>query len=65
MSNNNKTTGGGLGIIGVLTIVFIVLKLTGLISWSWIWVLAPLWIGFIVSICILIIALIVFLICYK
>ena len=28
----------------VLTLIFIVLKLTGNISWSWIWVLAPMWI---------------------
>ena len=31
---------------GVLAIVFIVLKLTGVIAWSWVWVLCPLWIGF-------------------
>ena len=33
-------------ITSVLTIVFIVLKLIGVITWSWIWVLSPLWIGF-------------------
>ena len=38
----NKDT--KLGFAGVLTIVFIVLKLTGYISWSWWWVLAPVWI---------------------
>jgi len=36
---------GGLGVTGVLTIVFIVLKLVGTITWSWLWVLSPLWIG--------------------
>ena len=36
---------GGIGFAGLLTIVFITLKLTGYITWSWIWVLAPLWIG--------------------
>ena len=35
---------GGLGFIGLLTIVFITLKLTGYIAWSWLWVLSPLWI---------------------
>lgn len=35
---------GGVGFTGLLTIVFIVLKLLGKISWSWIWVLSPLWI---------------------
>ena len=35
-----------IGFAGLLTIVFIVLKLTEVIAWSWIWVLSPLWIGF-------------------
>lgn len=34
----------GLGICDVLLIVFIVLKLIGVINWGWGWVLAPLWI---------------------
>lgn len=34
----------GGGFFGLLTIAFIVLKLTGVIDWSWVWVLAPLWI---------------------
>ena len=40
---------GGLGITSVLTIVFIVLKVVGVINWSWIWVLSPLWIKLIVA----------------
>ena len=39
----NKTQGIGLG--GVLFVVFLVLKLTGHIDWSWWWVTSPLWIG--------------------
>lgn len=35
-----------IGFAGLLTIVFIVLKLTEVITWSWVWVLAPMWIGF-------------------
>ena len=35
---------GGIGFFGLLTILFIALKLTGYISWSWWWVLAPMWI---------------------
>jgi hypothetical protein len=35
---------GGIGFAGLLAIVFITLKLTGYIDWSWVWVLAPLWI---------------------
>nr|DAW70660.1 MAG TPA: transmembrane protein [Caudoviricetes sp.] len=45
MSENNKnvTTSGGIGFAGLLTIAFIVLKLTGVISWGWFWVLSPIW----------------------
>lgn len=43
MSNSNS--GGGIGLSGVLLIVFIVLKLCGVIAWSWWWVLCPLWIS--------------------
>ena len=47
--NNTKVTatasGGGIGFTGLLTIVFIVLKLCGVISWSWLWVLSPIWIS--------------------
>ena len=41
-----KTAGGGIGFGGLLTILFIALKLTGNIDWSWLWVLSPLWIPF-------------------
>lgn len=44
MSKNNNGTSGGIGFCGLLTIAFIVLKLCGVIEWSWLWVLAPLWI---------------------
>lgn len=43
-SMSTESSSGGIGFLGLLTIVFIVLKLTKVISWSWIWVLAPLWI---------------------
>ena len=42
---NNKTKQGVLGIVSVLTIIFIALKLLGVIKWSWIWVLSPIWIS--------------------
>jgi hypothetical protein len=35
---------GGIGLSGVLLVVFVVLKLVGVIAWSWWWVLSPLWI---------------------
>lgn len=31
-------------IVGLLGLIFITLKLTGYINWSWLWVLAPFWI---------------------
>lgn len=39
-----KTTASasGIGFCGLLTIVFIVLKLLGIVNWSWFWVLSPL-----------------------
>jgi len=42
--NNNNAYSSGLSLSSVLGIVFIVLKLTGLINWSWVWVLSPFWI---------------------
>jgi hypothetical protein len=46
MSNQAQTSSSGIGFSGLLTIVFITLKLTGVISWSWWWVLSPIWISF-------------------
>lgn len=43
MENNNGSA-GGVGFTGLLTIVFIALKLCGVINWSWVWVLSPIWI---------------------
>jgi hypothetical protein len=54
MSNNNSSSAsGGIGFAGLLTIVFIVLKLLHKITWSWWWVLSPLWISAAVSVAIL------------
>lgn len=47
---DNKAKQGGLGIVSVLTIVFIVLKLLGVIRWSWIWVLSPIWISAVIAV---------------
>lgn len=46
MSNSNSSSSsGGIGFVGLLTIVFITLKLTNYIDWSWWWVLSPIWIS--------------------
>ena len=43
MAKQETTQSGGIGFIGLLTILFIGLKLTNQITWSWWWVLAPIW----------------------
>lgn len=49
-SNSSSSSSAGIGFTGLLTILFIGLKLTGYIDWSWWWVLSPLWIGFALAI---------------
>lgn len=53
MTNNSSASSGGIGFCGLLTIVFITLKLTHIIAWSWLWVLAPLWVSIVLSLAIL------------
>ena len=43
MESNNPGS-GSIGFCGLLTVLFIALKLTGYIQWSWLWVVSPLWI---------------------
>lgn len=54
MSSNNNSSNTGIGFTGVLTIVFITLKLLKIIEWSWWWVLSPIWISTILAIVIII-----------
>lgn len=53
MSNNNGSrataTAKGIGVCGLLGVAFVVLKLCGVIEWSWIWVLAPFWGSFLLG----------------
>jgi hypothetical protein len=44
-SNSSSSRSGGIGFAGLLTILFIGLKLGHVITWPWIWVLSPLWIS--------------------
>lgn len=44
MANKTTNHSHGIGFVGLLTILFIALKLTGTIAWSWMWVLSPIWI---------------------
>lgn len=43
-SNSSSSVSSGIGFCGLLTVLFIGLKLTGYIDWSWWWVVSPLWI---------------------
>ena len=40
---SNSSSDGGIGFCGLLTVLFIGLKLTAVIMWPWVWVLGPLW----------------------
>lgn len=50
-SNGNSSSGGssGIGMGGALFLVFLVLKLTHVIDWSWWWITAPLWGGLVLA----------------
>lgn len=55
----SSSTSSVIGFTGLLTIVFIVLKLLGKIDWSWVWVLSPLWISALLVVLIIIIIFLV------
>ena len=52
MSSDSRS---GMSFSSVLTLIFVVLKLVGVIDWSWIWVLCPIWINVIIIIIIVLI----------
>lgn len=54
-----KVTVNGIGFCGALTIAFIVLKLIGKITWSWVWVLAPMWVPTALWLLVIIIAFVI------
>lgn len=59
MADNNSSSGGGVGFFGLMFLVFMTLKLTGYITWSWWWVTAPLWGGLALILLIILIAVVV------
>lgn len=59
MSDNTKGTTGGITFGGLLTVVFIALKLTDVIYWSWWWVISPIWLPLALA---LVVAFIIFII---
>lgn len=64
MSKNAKTTTTSISLLGVLQIIFIVLKLCGLIDWSWWKVFIPMWIDIGIIAVFLLLYLIVLIIAY-
>lgn len=58
-TESNRGATGGIGFCGLLAIVFIVLKLCKVITWSWLWVLAPVWIPAAIAVLILVIYVLV------
>lgn len=55
--SRNSASSGGIGFLGLLTILFIGLKLTNYIDWEWKWVLAPMWIPLCISLVVILLAL--------
>jgi hypothetical protein len=58
-NSNSMISQQGVGFCGLLTIVFIVLKLCNVIDWSWWWVLSPIWIPTAIIIAIVILVFII------
>ncbi len=48
--DKKKTRNGGMGIVSFFIILFVLLKVTGITSWSWLWVVSPIWISAICAI---------------
>lgn len=57
MSNSSSSSSSGIGFVGLLTVLFIGLKLTDHIDWSWWWVLAPIWGAFALGLVALLVAI--------
>jgi hypothetical protein len=57
--SDSSSSSGGIGFCGLLTILFIGLKLTGYVHWSWWWVLSPIWICIAFALIVLLLILIV------
>ena len=45
MTNKRRNSSGGVGIVTILWVTFLILKLTHVIDWAWVWVFSPLWIA--------------------
>lgn len=54
--SDKSSSSGGIGLAGLLTVLFVGLKLCHVISWSWWWVLSPIWISIAIALVLLAIA---------
>ena len=59
MDNNNSNSSSGVGLLGLMFLIFMTLKLMCYITWSWWWVTAPLWVGFAIILTIILIFLLI------
>jgi len=57
--SSSSSSSGGIGFSGALTILFIALKLTHVVSWPWLWVLSPIWISLLIGLTVIGVLLII------
>lgn len=57
MSDNSPVYASGISTTGLLGVLFVGLKLTGYISWPWLWVLSPFWLPLAIVLAVILIAL--------
>lgn len=60
---NSSSSSSGIGVFGLLGVLFVGLKLTGHITWSWFWVTAPFWGGLLFIIAVIVVVGIIVAVC--
>jgi len=55
---SSSSSSSGISFTGALTVLFVGLKLTNVITWSWLWVLSPIWISFLIGLAFIVILII-------
>jgi hypothetical protein len=65
MSSKSTASSGGIGVLGLLGVAFVVLKLTGVIDWSWWWVTLPFWGGIALVLAVMLVLGIIWLVVYA
>ena len=59
MTTNNSSSSGGISVFGLMGVMFIGLRIAGVISWPWVWVLAPFWVPLVLGVILLLILIII------